>query len=206
MRLTAKITVLIVVVLIIGFGASTVFTIKRESDLLVEQSKESARRLIATVVASIEAAMLQERPDITRGLIQDLKSSSPVEGLTIYRRNGVEAFTDLATLREVSKEAELPKDVVASIEKMRREPGRTMTGPLFQRAVETLRTQEAVETRDGVRLFVLNQPIANSRCQGCHGTDHKVARRCARGDGDVARCGPVEMQRNRQIVIAISPS
>ena len=33
MRLTAKITVLIVVVLIIGFGASTIFTIKRESEL-----------------------------------------------------------------------------------------------------------------------------------------------------------------------------
>jgi HAMP domain-containing protein len=204
MRLTAKITVLIVVVLIIGFGASTIFTIKRESDLLVEQSKESARRLIATVVASIEAAMLQERPDITRGLIQDLKSSSPVEGLTIYRRNGVEAFTDLTTLREVSKEAELPKDVVTSIEKMRREPGRTMTGPLFQRAVETLRTQEAVETRDGVRLFVLNQPIANQeRCQGCHGTDHKVRAVVRVATSMEPVLDQVEMQRNRQIVIAI---
>ena len=135
--------------------------------------------------------MLQERPDITRGLIQDLKSSSPVEGLTIYRRNGVEAFTDLATLREVSKEAELPKDVVASIEKMRREPGRTMTGPLFQRAVETLRTQEALETRDGVSLFVLQpahrQPGAvpgmpRHRPQGARGG--------ARGDVDGAGAGP----------------
>ena len=204
MRLTAKITVLIVVVLIIGFGASTIFTIRRESDLLVEQSKESARRLIATVVASIEAAMLQERPDITRGLIQDLKSSSPVEGLTIYRRNGVEAFTDLATLREVSKEAELPKDVVASIEKMRREPGRTMTGPLFQRAVETLRTQEALETRDGVSLFVLNQPIANQeRCQGCHGTDHKVRAVVRVATSMEPVLAQVAMQRNRQIMIAI---
>ena len=130
LRLTAKITLLIVVVLIIGFGASTVLTIQRESDLLVEQSKMAARRLIATVVASIETAMLQERPDITRGLIQDLKSSSPVEGLTVFRRNGVEAFTDLETLRQVSKEAELPKDVVASIQKMRREPGRVMTSAL----------------------------------------------------------------------------
>ena len=73
-RLTAKIAFLIVAVLIIGFGASTVLTIKRESDLLVEQSKESARRLVASVVASIETAMLQERPDITRGMIQDLRS------------------------------------------------------------------------------------------------------------------------------------
>src|SRR5713101_4157590 len=123
LRLTPKITLLIVIVLIIGFGASTILTIRRESDLLVEQNKVATRRLIATVVAAIETAMLQERPDITRGLIQDLKTSSPVEGLTVYRRNGVEAFTDLETLRQVTKEADLPKDVVASIQKMRREPG-----------------------------------------------------------------------------------
>ena len=147
--LTVKITVLIVVVLIVGFGISTILTIQRESDLLVEQSKESARRLVASVVASIETAMLQERPDITRGMIQDLRSSSPLEGLTIYRRNGVEAFTDLATLREVSKEAELPSGVVASIERMRRDAGPSMSGPLFTQAVETLRTQEALVTRDG---------------------------------------------------------
>src|SRR5260370_35424615 len=84
---------------------------------------------IGTLVGSIETAMVSERPDITRGLIDDLRNSKLVQGLIVYRRNGVEAFTDLATLREVSKEAELPKDVMASIEKMRREPGRTMAGP-----------------------------------------------------------------------------
>jgi hypothetical protein len=61
-RLAFKISVLIVVVLILGFGASTILTIQRESALLLEQSKMAARRLTATLVASIEGAMLQERP------------------------------------------------------------------------------------------------------------------------------------------------
>ena len=65
-NLAVKISVLIVVVLIIGFGASTIWTVQRESELLVEQSKMAARRLTATLVASIEGAMLQERPDVTR--------------------------------------------------------------------------------------------------------------------------------------------
>ena len=109
LRLTAKITVLIVVVLIIGFGASTIFTIRRESELLVEQSKESARRLIATVVASIEAAMLQERPDITRGLIQDLKSSVSRRGphdLSPERRRSLHRPRDLARGLEGGRAAE----------------------------------------------------------------------------------------------------
>src|SRR5262249_9464034 len=153
LRLTAKITLLIVIVLIIGFGASTIVTIKRESDLLVEQSKMSARRLITTLVVSIETAMLQERPDITRELIQDLRTSSPVQGLTVYRRNGVEAFTDLETLRQVTKEADLPENVVATIQKMRREPGAVMTSALFIRAVETMQPQESLEWVNGVPLF-----------------------------------------------------
>ena len=103
-RLALKITLLIVAVLIVGFGVSTIVTIRRESAALVEQNKQAARRLTQAVVASIEAAMLQERPDVTRSLIQELRElrarpvedASPLESLMIYRRNGVEAFTDMA--------------------------------------------------------------------------------------------------------------
>src|SRR5437773_142005 len=60
LRLTAKITLLIVVVLIIGFGASTVLTIQRESDLLVVQSKLHARRRVER--AGGDARLGQLRP------------------------------------------------------------------------------------------------------------------------------------------------
>src|SRR4026207_1556531 len=87
-RLAVKISVLIVVVLIIGFGASTILTVQRESDLLLEQNKVAARRLTATLVASIEGAMLQERPDVTRTVLQELKTSSPGEGANDVTRHG----------------------------------------------------------------------------------------------------------------------
>src|SRR5439155_8010053 len=173
--LAVKIAVLIVVVLIIGFGASTIFTIQRERDLLLEQNKVSARRLTATLVASIEGAMLQERPDVTRVVVQELKTSTPVEGLAIFRRNGVEAFTDLTTAMEVNKNAGLAKDVMENIKKMARAPGEKASSPEFTRALETLKTQETLETRDGATYFILHHPIVNQeRCQGCHGSDHKV--------------------------------
>src|SRR3972149_4161008 len=118
-RLTAKIA--LVLVLIIGFGASTILTIRRESDLLVEQSKVATRRLTDALIASIETAMLQERPDVTRRLIYNLKAASTVEALDIYRRNGVEAFTDLATLEEVQRNAGLAQEVRENITQMRRD-------------------------------------------------------------------------------------
>jgi class 3 adenylate cyclase len=203
-RLTVKITVVIVLVLIVGFGVSTILTIRRESALLVEQNKVAARQLIGTLVSSIETAMLSERPDITRGLIDDLRHSKVVQGLVVYRRNGVEAFTDLATLREVSKEAELPEGVMASIEKMRREPGRPMAGVLFTRALETLETQEALELHDGATVFTVYQPIPNKeRCQGCHGSDHKVRAVIQAATSMEPVMAEVRLQRNRQIVIGL---
>ena len=78
-RLATKITILIVVVLIIGFGASTTWTIHREAAVLMDQNKMAARRLTAFIVASIEGAMLQERPDVTRAVIRELREASASE-------------------------------------------------------------------------------------------------------------------------------
>jgi class 3 adenylate cyclase/HAMP domain-containing protein len=209
-RLALKITVLIVAVLIVGFGVSTIVTIQRESEALIEQNKRAIRRLTQAVVASIEAAMVQERPDVTRGLIQELRElraqdgASPLEALMIYRRNGVEAFTDLATATEVARTAGLSDEVMKNISKMQRTPGATMTGPLFTRAVETLQTQESLEVEKGVSLFTLHHPILNKEtCQGCHGSDHKVRAVVRVATSMEPVYAEVRRLRNRQLLIAL---
>src|SRR5215467_3590629 len=211
-RLALKITLLIVAVLIVGFGVSTIVTIQRESSALVEQNKQAVRRLTQAVVASIEAAMLQERPDVTRGLIQELRelgakpaeNGSPLESLMIYRRNGVEAFTDMATAMEVARSAGLADDVMQNIKKVQRAPGTTMSGPLFTRALETLTTQESLEMEGGVALFTLHYPILNKeKCQGCHGSDHKVRAVVRVATSMEPVFGEVRRLRNRQILIAV---
>jgi class 3 adenylate cyclase/HAMP domain-containing protein len=174
-RLTAKITLVIVAVLILGFGASTIWSIRLQSAQLIEQSKVAARRQTLTIVASIEGAMLQERPDVTRTVLQELRGASPVEGLTIFRTNGTEAFTDLSTVTEVLKHAELSPEVVANIQRMQRAPGAVEMSAAFRQALQTLRTQESFETQNGTPFYVLHQPVENlEKCQGCHGTDNKV--------------------------------
>jgi class 3 adenylate cyclase/HAMP domain-containing protein len=208
-RLALKITVLIVAVLIVGFGVSTIVTIQRESAALVEQNKRAIRRLTQAVVASIEAAMIQERPDVTRSLIQELRelraqeSASPLEALTIYRRNGVEAFTDLATAREVARTAGLSDEVMKNIAKMQRAPGAEMTSPLFLQAVATLQTQESLEVEGGLTFFTLHQPILNKEtCQGCHGSDHKVRAVVRVATSMEPVFAEVRRLRNRQLMIA----
>ncbi|MCI0547118.1 MAG: adenylate/guanylate cyclase domain-containing protein, partial [Candidatus Rokubacteria bacterium] len=203
-RLALKITLLIAAVLILGFGVSTILTIQRESALLVEQSKQAARRLTAALVASIEGAMVQERPDVTRMVVQEMRSTTPVEGLDIFRRNGVEAFTDLATLMEVEKNAGLPREVFDKIKSMDRAPGKTGAGPLFERAVQTRETQESLEQRDGVTLFTLHRPVLNQeKCQGCHGSDHQVRAVVRVATSMEPVFAEVRKQRNQQLLIAL---
>jgi class 3 adenylate cyclase/HAMP domain-containing protein len=202
-RLTAKITLVIVAILILGFGAATIWSIRVQSEVLLEESKRAARRQTETIVASIEGAMLQERPDVTRTVLQELKGASTVEGLTVYRANGVEAFTDLSTLSEVSKNAELSQEVVANIQRMQRAPGSRDTSPAFRQAVETLRTQDSIETLGGVPHYVVHQPIENQeKCQGCHGTDHKVRAVVRVASSMEPVFAETRRQRNSQLLIA----
>ncbi|HEV8474895.1 MAG TPA: adenylate/guanylate cyclase domain-containing protein [Methylomirabilota bacterium] len=202
--LALKIGLLIVVVLIVGFGLSTILTIRREADLLVEQNKIAARRLTATLVASIEGAMLQERPDVTRTVIQELRENSPVDAFGVYRRTGVEAFTDLSTAMEVDRNAGLAPEVMKNIRKMARPPGKPLEGLLFQHALDTITRQEALESRDGVRYFTLLTPIRNQeRCQGCHGADHAVRAVVRVATSMEPVFAEVARHRNRQLAIGL---
>lgn len=202
--LAAKIALVIVVVSTIGFGASTIWTIHHESTLVVEQNKMAARRLATALIASIESAMLQERPDVTRTLIQELKGLSRVEGLTVYRRNGVEAFTDLATLEEVERNAGIAPEVTANIRKMRRAPGVSMLTPSFRRALETKQIQEELEVLNGASLFTLLLPVPNrERCQSCHGSDHEVRAVVRVATSMEPIFAEVRRHRNRQMLIAL---
>jgi class 3 adenylate cyclase/HAMP domain-containing protein len=203
-RLTAKITLVIIAVLIVGFGASTVWSIRRESALLIEQNKAAARRQTATIVASIEGAMLQERPDVTRSVLQELRGLSPVEGLTVYRVNGVEAFTDLATLSDVLKNAELASEVLENIRRMQRPAGAANTSAVFRRAVQTAAIQESLEVENGVAYFVLHHPVENQeKCQGCHGTGSKVRAVVRVATSMDPVFAEVRRQRNSQLLIGV---
>ncbi len=204
LSLVARITLFIVLILIAGLGVSTIWTIQRESAVLVDQSKLWVKRLTASVIASIESAMLQERPDVTRTMIGELARTSSVQMLTVYRRNGVEAFTDLATLEEVERSGALAPDVAARIQKMRRAPGSVMSGPLFTQALQTRQIQESIEVRDGVPLYVLHEPLLNrQKCQGCHGGDHEVRAVVRVAVSMESVFAAVRQQRNRQIAIGL---
>ena len=71
--LQAKILILVILMLSLGFGVSMLFTIEVQRRVLKDQMIERAKILASTLYKSIKSNMLEGRPDIARGLIKELK-------------------------------------------------------------------------------------------------------------------------------------
>jgi len=105
-HLQLRVIALIVAILVLGFGVLVILNIRREAEVLVAGNRETARLLTASIQKSIENGMLDGRPDIIRRLVQELrKELKDVRVLDVYRRNGVEAFSDLKQSRRSTRGA-----------------------------------------------------------------------------------------------------
>ncbi|MBI1993187.1 MAG: HAMP domain-containing protein [Deltaproteobacteria bacterium] len=203
--LALKVTLLVVGILVVAFGMLFFLNIRREEGIRVAKYQETARLLAASIMTSIENGMLEGRPDIIRRLVHEMKKElKDVRRLDVYRRNGVEAFTDLETVHELEMAGAIQPDLVERISKMRREPGTRISHPLFSRAVENGQPQQTYEMTDGGRLLTLFQPLRNlAECQDCHGADHQV-RGVLRVSLSLEQLdAEIATERNRRIGIAL---
>jgi class 3 adenylate cyclase/HAMP domain-containing protein len=202
--LSLKVTLLISAILIAGFGVLLVLNIRQEMRDRIEKHRETARLFSASIMASIENGMLEGRPDIIRRLVHEMKSQiKDVRHLEVYRRNGVEAFSDLETVKELEFAGYLQPDLVERISKMTRKPGARISHSLFTRAVETATAQETAENGAAGRVLTFFQPLRNLKeCQDCHGEDHKVRGVLRISLGLEKLDAELQTARNRQIGVA----
>jgi class 3 adenylate cyclase len=203
--LSAKVTLLIAAILIMGFGILVVLNIRQEIEDRIEKHRQTAHLFAASIVTSIQNGMLEGRPDIIRRLVHDLQANlKGLRFLEVYRRNGVEAFSDLETVQDLELAGTIQPELVERISKMRRQPGSRIAHPLFTRAVQTQKAQETEETIENMRLLTLFQPLLNlQECHECHGEEKEVrgVLRISLGledlDAELAKA------RDRQLIVAL---
>ena len=144
--LPLNVALLIAAILIGGFGVLLVLNIRQETSDRIHKNRETARLLANSISASVENGMIDGRPDTIRRLVQDLKTQlKDLRHLEIYRRNGIEAFSDLETVKELDLAGYLSPGLVETISKMKRQPGDRITDPSFTRTVETAESQETFD-------------------------------------------------------------
>ncbi|MFA6456913.1 MAG: adenylate/guanylate cyclase domain-containing protein [Bacteroidota bacterium] len=93
-RLELKILLLIIIVLIVGFGTYVIISINRESAVLLEQQREKARLFSETVMVGIRNVMLSGKAPYAAELVNDARENLKFGTLRVYDNKAKEVFPD----------------------------------------------------------------------------------------------------------------
>ncbi|MBI2370601.1 MAG: HAMP domain-containing protein [Deltaproteobacteria bacterium] len=184
-RLDCKITSVIIIILVLGFGGLTLLMITRERALLMQQGRQNADLITASVARSIQNIMVQGRGDIAGQLVEDLKAIPDLERVQIFRLDGRQAFRDLETMRVVASHLQqdpasyaILRDLEEGIRHSRARPnpeGAPIDLARLRLAVQAQRDVSYREQLNGREVITYLKPMANEdRCQWCHGADHQI--------------------------------
>ncbi|MCL5882444.1 MAG: hypothetical protein M1539_00435, partial [Actinobacteria bacterium] len=92
--LEAKILILVMGIVTIGFGIFAVFDVSRDSSDLHRQKEESTDQLSASVVGSIQNTMLAGKGQVATSAIDKLRTAPEVDRIQVYSNKGNEVFSD----------------------------------------------------------------------------------------------------------------
>ena len=151
-RLEIKILLLIILVLLVGFGTYVIISINRESEVLLEQQREKARLFSETVMVGIRNVMLSGKAPYATELVNDARENLKFGTLRVYNNSAKEVFPDEGRgIISGAGDEQVRKAIETEMEVMFAKP-------------DTMGQQ-----------FVRIEPLLNDReCQQCHSGNHKV--------------------------------
>ncbi len=151
-RLELKILLLIILVLVVGFGTYVILSINRESEVLLDQQREKVRLFSETVMVGIRNVMLSGKAPYAAELVSDARENLEFGSLRVYDNTAKEVFPDEG--RGVVRNA--------GGERVRQAMDRQMD------------VMFAVPDTTGSN-YVRIEPLYNdSECQQCHAANHEV--------------------------------
>lgn len=151
-RLEIKILLLLIVVLIIGFGTYVIISINRESSILLEQQREKAKLFSETVMVGIRNVMLSGKAPFAAELVNDARENLKFGTLRVYNNKAKEVFPDEGRGIITDAGDEFVKRSIAS-------------------HLEIMFSKKDSTAQHIVRI----EPLLNEKeCQQCHSANHAV--------------------------------
>ncbi len=177
-----KLAVAITVTLVLGLGAIILVVLRGIQHEYEEGLQNRALLLADTMDTSLKHMMLTNNIGIMQDWIKGLKTTKGVAGVEVLRKDGVEAFSDNASIRAVNDY--MGDEIYPLHDPGSFKPTEEFRGfnvlPVdkekFAEAVNTATPVFVQETLDGEAVLTLFRPImAMEDCAVCHGYDtHKV--------------------------------
>lgn len=151
-RLEIKILLLIILVLLVGFGSYVIISIDRESKVLLEQQREKARLFSETVMVGIRNVMLSGKAPYATELVNDTRENLQFGTLRVYDNRAKEVFPDEG------------RGIISGA-------GDEHVRQAIESEMEVMFAKPDTSGQQFVRI----EPLLNEReCQQCHSGNHKV--------------------------------
>ncbi|MEK7851377.1 MAG: HAMP domain-containing protein, partial [Deltaproteobacteria bacterium] len=182
--LQLKISLLVIIVLVLGFSTLIYFVIKQQENNVLEEKEKASEMMAQPILHTIYKDMLDERAEMVYYLMQGVKNVKGVKRVQIIRGNGIEAaFSDDKTLVEVENEygelkPEWKTPRISHNGNSADGTGNARFKEAFRSLNDKQKTQDHyIEEAGGERLFTYLVPIeAQQKCSACHkaGNDRGV--------------------------------
>ena len=144
-RLEFKILLLLIAVLLVGFGTYAILTIQQQSESLLQQHRLRLTEVSETIMAGIRNVMLTGKAPLTLEFVNDARQNLPY-GLTIYDRFGREVF-----FRE-------GEGVIYNVD-----------DPLLRKTLDNRAMQSTRVKEQGLEIYTRYEPLQNNpECWRCH--------------------------------------
>ena len=171
--LARKVNLILVSSLALGIGAAILYLAYSQNRDLRKANDDNLQRQSEILYQSIKNAMLPGEAPVAVQLFADIRLSTRTFDVSLYRADGMEAFSDNKTIEMVN--ANLGK--VYFRPKAQLMPDRRVIAqdPFFSRAVQERRTV-LYQQREGERSYaVIYKTLLNlPKCARCHGSTHTV--------------------------------
>lgn len=173
--LRAKIALLIAMMSIVAFSVLFIAFLAVHHELREDFNKEKMALVENFVSGTLKPIMMAGRaPELMPILVENYKHLIETQDITIIRSNGVEAFTDDETIKEVNKfldyerfkreKLKQPQQIIPADDEMLKKVLATGKKLVFKK-----------KRADGEMVTHMMIPFINEdQCQVCHGSDLKV--------------------------------
>ncbi len=175
--LTRRINSIILASLIACIGLVVSYLAISEYSRQVASTDTNLRRQSQILFYAIKNLMLPGEAPIAVSYIADVKSAGLGYDISLFRTNGVEAFSDNQTITTVNRNNEKRGAKAFALKQMLNTPSASISpeDSRFRQAVHDGADALFQEARGGRIIRTLYSPLANlPSCALCHGADHAI--------------------------------
>ena len=171
--ITRKVNVIILISLIIGIGGVTAYFARSLFQTIENSTENNLNQQTEILYTAIENFMIPGNAPIAVNFFDDIQGRNPDYMIALYRRNGVEAFSDNSTIAEVNEFLDSRVFIPRADEE--EEPD-VVIDEQFTKAVSPPPSSTFRRIESEGRIFIQSyEPLLNlPKCTNCHGSTHTI--------------------------------